>query len=309
MTGEGAAKAAPADAPQGDLRVEVRAALEGGLTQARAAKQIGISAAALSQWLADTYDGDSAAVEGKVRRWLDSRERRSELEKRVPDDPGWVETPTAKRIQAALSFGQLRGRSVMVHGAAGAGKTFACRHYADTAPNVWLATMSAGAIKPFACLRRVAAACGVATRAGNPADLEDAVAARLRGTRGLLIVDEAQHLTLPAIESLRHVADSSGCGLALVGNDRLRETMGNLEQLVSRVRLQLHLPGVVAGDVDAIAAAWGVKEAGARREARRIAGTTGGLRGLSDALPDAFARSGGETVSAEDLKAVSGGLA
>ena len=306
---EGAAKAAPVDAPRGDLRAEARAALEAGLSQNRAAREIGISGSALSQWLAGAYDGDSAAIEEKVRRWLDSRERRGELDKRMPAAPEWVETPSSAMILATLSWGQLRGEPVMVHGAAGAGKTFACRHYADTAPNVWLATMSAGAIKPYACLRRAAAACGAVTRAGNPADLEDAVATRLRGTKGLLIVDEAQHMTLAAIESLRHVSDSSGCGLALVGNDRLRETVGNLEQLVSRIVQRLHLPAVAAGDADAIASAWGLKDSGARKEARRIASMPGGLRSLSKALPAAFARSGGKAVSAKDLKAALGGAA
>ncbi len=304
--------AAEAAASPGDLRARAREALAAdGISQNAAARQIGISASALSQWLAGQYAGDADAADGAVGAWLDSRRRRGELECLAPAAPEWVDTPSAERIRAVLSWGQLRGEAVMVHGAAGAGKTLACRRYADSSPNVWLATMSGGAVTPYACLRRCAAACGAPVRgARGAADLEDAIAARLRGTRGLLVVDEAQHLKLAAIESLRYVSDSSGCGLALVGNDRVCETMEDLAQLVSRLGQRLHLPGVAEGDADALAAAWGVRDSAARREARRIASMPGGLRSLSKALPAAFAAAAGKAVSAEDLRrAARGGTA
>ena len=42
---------------------------------------------------------------------------------------------------------------------------------------------------------------------------------RLQGTKGLLILDEAQHLMLPALESLRSIYDTTECGLVLMGNE------------------------------------------------------------------------------------------
>lgn len=299
--------AAEAAASPGDLRERAREALAAdGISQNRAAREIGISASALSQWLAGQYAGDAAAADAAVSAWLDSRRRRGELESRMPTVPEWVDIPSSERIHAVLSWGQLKGEAVMVHGAAGAGKTLACRRYADSAPNVWVATMSPGAARPYGSLRRVAAACGASDRRAV-VDLEDAIAARLRGTRGLLIADEAQHMKLAAIESLRNVSDSSGCGLALVGNDRVCETVSDLPQLVSRLGQSLHLPAVAGEDADALARAWGIQGAGALKEARRIASMPGGLRSLSKALPVALAVAGGKAVSAEDLRGAARG--
>ena len=42
----------------------------------------------------------------------------------------------------------------------------------------------------------------------------------LRGREGLLIIDEAQHLLLPALESLRSIHDATACGLVLMGNEK-----------------------------------------------------------------------------------------
>ena len=312
--------AAEAAASPGDLRARAREALAaGGMTQARAAREIGVSAAALSQWLAGSYAGDSAAVDGKVRRWLDSLARGEALERELPAGPDWVDTPSASRVEAALSYAQLAGFLAVVHGAAGTGKTVACERYARQNPNVWLATMSGGAITPHACLRRVAAACGGRAReAKGAADLEDAIAARLRGTRGLLVVDEAQHLGVRALEALRYLHDATGIGVALVGGELLYERLtggdrsSRYAQLFSRIGKRVHLPAPEAADAGALLAGWGVEGAAARREARRIAALPGGLRGLSHALRLASVFAAGEAVTAEHLRAAwadSGGAA
>ena len=49
------------------------------LSQTKAAAEIGISNSALSQWLAGRYEGNDKALAGKVRRWIESRAKRSAL--------------------------------------------------------------------------------------------------------------------------------------------------------------------------------------------------------------------------------------
>ena len=69
---------------------------------------------------------------------------------------------------------------------------------------------------------------------------------RLQGTKGLLILDEAQHLMLPALESLRSIHDATACGLVLMGNEAVYSRLSGrhsaeFAQLYSRVGSVLKL--------------------------------------------------------------------
>ena len=69
---------------------------------------------------------------------------------------------------------------------------------------------------------------------------------RLQGTKGLLIIDEAQHLSLLALESLRSIHDATACGLVLMGNESVYANLSGrrsaeFAQLFSRVGMVLKL--------------------------------------------------------------------
>jgi len=72
---------------------------------------------------------------------------------------------------------------------------------------------------------------------------------RLRDTHGLLVVNEAQHLTTKALEGLRSLRDATGTGLALVGSDKLYDRLtggsrsSDFPQLFSRIGKRVRLPG------------------------------------------------------------------
>ncbi len=307
---------APALAPvpvpgpvEGDLIERVQAAItDGGLTQAAAAGQIGISDAALSQWLRGKYPGDQEAVAAKAARWLESRAARAQLAAQLPEAPAWVETTAASRVMAALSWAQLAGDVAVVYGGSGTGKTVAARRYAESRPNVWLATMTAGSRTISPCLERCALAAGIRHVPSRSWRIETALVDRVRGSVGLLIVDEAQHLDVRALEGLRGIHDAGGIGLALLGSELVyaRLTGGrsaSYAQLFSRVgkRVRLGRPGVA--DADAMAAAWSIEDKGARQAVREIARTPGALRGVTKALRLAGLMAGGEAVRREHLLA------
>ena len=48
---------------------------------------------------------------------------------------------------------------------------------------------------------------------------------KLTGTRGIVIVDESDHLTYDAIEELRYIQEKAEVGFALIGNDRVYTRM------------------------------------------------------------------------------------
>lgn len=274
-----------------DLRTRVRAEMRAaGLVQTRAATEIGVSDSAFSQWLSRKYPGDVAAIETKALRWLDARIERAELAQGLPEAPQYIDLPTSRRIRAALSYAQMAGDIALVHGGAGISKTTTARQYAATHNNVWLATMTASTATLGACLDRVASTCGVRVTSGRVARIEADLVDRIENSRGLLIIDEAQHLSTRAIEALRAIHDATGVGLALLGNDQVysRITGGRrsaeFAQLFSRIgkRVRLQLPS--RADVDALLIAWGVTGVSEREAVLNISRKPGGLRAVTKTL-------------------------
>ena len=273
------------------LRGQVRAALAAaGLSQARAAREMGVSDSAMSQWLAAKYPGDAAAVDAKAARWLRAREERASLARRMPEAPEWTPTASARRIEAGLSYAQLAGDITVIYGGAGVGKTLAARRYASQRPNVWIAAMTPAAQALGPCLERLALACGLRPANSRAARLEEELRDRLEGSQGLLIVDEAQHLGTRALEGVRSLHDATGVGLALLGNETIysRLTGGRraaeFAQLFSRIGKRVRLTRAAKADVEALLAAWPVEDAAAREAALEIARQPGALRGLTKAL-------------------------
>ena len=100
-----------------------------GLTQANAARRIGVSGTALSQWLRGKYAGDVCAVEAKVQRWLATEHDAETFS--IADAPvgRHVGLDVSEAVSAALRSAQATGDIVTVIGASGTGKTWALRHH------------------------------------------------------------------------------------------------------------------------------------------------------------------------------------
>ena len=278
--------------PQQAARAKCRDAIsESALSQAAAAREIGISESALSQWLAGKYAGDRDAIADRVASWLVARADRAVMSASLPEPPGWIETPSAVRIDAALGYAQLAGDIAVIYGGAGMGKTMTSRKYAAKRPNAWVATMTPATQALGPCLDRVSEACGLRTPGGRAARLEANLRERVEGARGLLIIDEAQHLGLRALEALRGLHDATGGGLALVGNETIytRITGGrraaDFAQLHSRVGKRVRLAAPDKKDISLLLDAWRpAVTPEARKRASAAARRPGALRGMTKVL-------------------------
>lgn len=272
------------------LASEVRAAMEAdGLTMTKTAGLCGINKTRFSRWLSGNYEGDNSRVEEDVRRWLESRRAESEMQGMMPSAPEFVDTPSARSVTAAMSFAQMAGSIAVVYGGAGIGKTSAIRHYQDQAPNVWVVTATPVVARPGPLLQRVAQALGVRT-SGALHLVEANIVDRIRDTRGLIVIDEAQHLSHAALDVIRSIHDSAGVGVVLAGNEIVYAQMTGgtrsvgFAQLFSRVAKRVRLTRPRDGDVAAILDAWGVADKETRKYALSIARRPGALRGLSQTL-------------------------
>lgn len=302
---------APVTAGNGRLSLpdQVRSALHRqGVSQAAAAREIDTSASALNQWLQGKYKGDIPALEAKVEIWLAALDRRDETDGSMPEAPRFFRSPSADKIINALTYGQMAGDIVCIYGGPGVGKTVSLRHYQDCNPAVWIATMAPDSAPVVPALEEIAEAVGLRDLGGGGRRIARAIRRKIEGTRGLLIIDEAQHLSVAALEELRSIHDATGVGLALVGNEAVyaRLTGGNrashFAQLFSRIGVRLFVKRPVVGDVKALAAAWGVKGKAELDLLNQMASKPGALRGATKALMLAAMTGGRDAITVTGLR-------
>lgn len=259
------------------------------LSQTALSQVTGVGKARLSQWLNGVYKGNVAAVEESIRRWLDSRQASAALEGQMPTAPEWVETPSARAVLSALSFSQMAEAVSVVYGGAGVGKTTTIARYKNQAPNVWVVSATPAVSAPGPILTRIAQTLGI--RSTGPVHVVEAnIIERVRETRGLLVIDEAQHLTHRALDAIRSIHDAAGIGLALVGNEIVYSQLTGgsrsvgFAQLFSRVAKRVRLSRAKDADVLALVDAWQIQDKEARQLCLGIGRRPGALRGLSQTL-------------------------
>ncbi len=285
-----------------------------GLSQAAAAKEVGISPTALSQWLAGKYPGDAPAVEAQVGRWLQTRREAARREALPPGLDAWRDLEASAEVLAVLAHAHAAAELAIVGGPRGCGKTRALRRYGATRSGVVQVAMSPAVTTLAGCLRRVAGALGWRGRGASALDMEDAAIERLTGRGALLAVDEADHLGPRLLDELRCLAGKAGCGLALVGADHGRLPFDVQARSVRAIQARAGLRLAMTAPSKADAAAFAAGVLGRRPtagEAKAVAAAAAGPRGLFGAR-DALARAwllarhdGRDAIAAEDLAAAS----
>jgi putative secretion ATPase (PEP-CTERM system associated) len=184
----------------------------------------------------------------------------------TPDARYWFDSRTHKKAMAYLGYGLAQGEGfIVVTGEVGAGKSTLVAHLLGTIDGERLNAISlvSTQVEGDDMLRLVAQGLGLQTVALEKAQLLDLVERHLgeqarRGRRTLLIVDEAQNLTVSALEELRMLSNFTAQGRALIqifltGQPEFRDKLaegGPLEQLRQRVIASHHLDPMEANEVE-----------------------------------------------------------
>lgn len=218
-------------------------------------------------------------------------------------EPEWVDTPTSIEIEHALRCAQTQPTIAMIHGGAGLGKTLTVRRYLDKnsykvngcRTNVYVIDANPAMKTVTSVLLEISRAIG----RGDDACRSDTLARRIRETLrfgDLLVVDEAHDLEVPALNMIRHFYDTSGVGVAYLGNDEVHTRINGrgrkaamLGPLSSRVGVRCHIPHPTPEDVTAILAAWNVHGSAELEFGLQIGQGRGGLRSLTQVLRQAAA--------------------
>ncbi|MGY1509194.1 AAA family ATPase [Aeromonas hydrophila] len=287
-----------------DVIARVKALLEQStVTQAQIAKEIGVSGSTVNQLLNGNYKADPTAMVQKLANWLTARDQRAD----APRDPGFVMTETAKQIMADMGYALTTQSIVIIHGISGVGKTTALREFQRNNNNVWVITTSPSRATMTECLYELAMELGMENAPRLRGPLARALRRRLRNTKGLIVVDEADHVDRPTLEELRILAEEVEVGLVLVGNSRVYTQLTggprseDFARLFSRIAMKRALTKAKKADVLAFANAWNITGAAELDLLLRISERPGALRLVSKNLKLAVMYSGGEPLTEQIL--------
>lgn len=201
------------------------------------ARAIGVSASLISQLRAGSYKGDSDAVNAKINAYIDNFNKKAKNFHANAKENEFYVTSDVKMANFIISEAIAEKEIGLIYGFAGSGKTTALKEFARTNPNVVLieATCHTSAkvlLEDLCEALKIDATGGLSTKL-------KAVARFLKSSDKVIMVDEAEHLPLKALEDLRRIYDFSRTPLILCGTEiLLKNLMGKnkeLRQLFSRI--------------------------------------------------------------------------
>ena len=218
-----------------NLRDEFKSFLEvNGLKQAQVARSLGVSAAMLSAWVNNSYKGDVVSLENKVKDFMRNYSIKSKV---VQDEDKIVELSNMLKAHFVMDEAIVMRETAVLYGKSGAGKTVAVKEWVKKHPEAILIEVVPG-ISALRLLNLIASKLGIDMR--NKIDeLVLECAKEFRRRDSVLVIDEAEHLTLKALESVRRIYDFSKVPVILVGTygliRNLKGSRGELLQLFGRV--------------------------------------------------------------------------
>lgn len=249
-----------------------------GKSQAAVGQELGISGAAISSFLAGKYKTPHTIIP-KVAMLLSINKKKAV----APKAPDFAQTSISRTVTNAIAYAHLRGVISVVYGDAGVGKTSTVKEYVKNDPLALLITISPTYASITGVNELIAEQLGVRERVSRRITAE--IIDRLKGSGRVLIVDEAQHLTVRALNHLRCLSDESGIGIALIGNEEVYSKLrgsgkADFAQLFSRVgmRKQVQTRDISMKDIESIFGRYELDE-GVLKLLAGVANTPYGLRG------------------------------
>lgn len=263
---------------------------QGKLTQAKLARETGVNGGALSAWINDKYTGNVETVEEPIKHWMALNERKVRV---FVEAPSFIEIPTAKTVFDVLDMARILPTMVTIYGASGVGKTKACQAYQQHNTNVWMITASPARATLSSILYELALELGINDAPRRKDRLSRLIVKKLQKSKGLVIIDESDHLPYDALEEIRIIQEEVEVGFALIGNDKVyNRIQGGVNQaheyarLWSRIGKHAPIKGSSKADIKAIAGAWGLDtdDKDLMTVLNSIGTKAGGLRALTQYL-------------------------
>lgn len=228
--------------------------LEGGsVSMSALARALGISPGAISQFRAGKYKGDNAAIAAKIGAYIDASAKKAKEFATSPARDEIFNSRDYKMANFVISEAVGEREIALLYGTAGSGKSTILRDFAAKNPNAVLieATCHTNA---NALLGELCEALKLEAAGSANAKLK-AISSFLKTADKVLLIDEAEHLPLRALEDLRRIYDFSSTPLILAGTEILLKNLvgrnKELRQLYSRICGKWAMQGLSKEESDA----------------------------------------------------------
>lgn len=170
-------------------------------------------------------------------------------------------TACMENVYFAADYAQMCGDISLIYGEAGLGKTFSLRQYAKENDVIYVELRDCDKSTKGVC-ERILEVVGNGKR-GNDRVLINTIINHLKNHPQLIIIDEAQHLLLKAVENLRAINDATETGMVLCGNPHIYDQMhgkgqAHFAQLYSRIGIRRCIVSPNMNDIQAIFSVYGL---------------------------------------------------
>lgn len=190
---------------------------ESDKSQKQIAREIAVSAAALSQFLDGTYNGDNSNIADKLKSWLSLEAKRNTKEEHSRFS---TDIENTKTVLYVCEYAHTKNDITLIFGDAGAGKTTALEYYRDRNAGVIMITANACTTSATSILKMLCMETG-RNITGRKDIIMNELVKYFKGTNRLIIIDEADHLTLSALQAIRNLNDMAKVGIVLSGNNKI----------------------------------------------------------------------------------------
>ncbi|WP_195836284.1 AAA family ATPase [Campylobacter portucalensis] len=196
-------------------------------------RAIGVSSAVISQFRQGLYKGDVKTIAQKVERYIDNYHNKT-APKNLDE---FFVSKDVKMANFIINEAINEREIALLYGVAGSGKTTILKEFAKNAPNAILLEVTCHTTARV-LLDELCEALKIETGRGVNTKLR-LVAKFLKDNDKIILIDEAEHLALRALEDLRRIYDFSHTTMILCGTEiLLNNLMGRnkeLKQLYSRI--------------------------------------------------------------------------
>jgi len=203
---------------------EARAALSDyqqrtGKSQNEIARELGYNnATVLSRFRAGTYESDHEVIKRIVQHLKITAKRAA-----APKKPSYQATSTSLQVANLIELCHGRGEMGVAYGDPGVGKTMAVRQYAKENDDAIVITISPTNATVTGVNELIAEKLGIKEKTSRR--ITAGIISKLKGTKRVVVIDEAQHLKAKVVNHLRSIVDATEdedtgerIGMALIGN-------------------------------------------------------------------------------------------
>ncbi|UZJ41142.1 ATP-binding protein [Prosthecochloris sp. SCSIO W1101] len=238
-----------------ELRELVRDISRQGMTRKVIAEEAGYRDSALSAWMNKKYSVKDMAFEVALRSALERiLERRFMSGNREAKKFRRVKTSVVEAVFSTAKICQFQGLIGLLTGKGGRGKTTAAEMYRTSVSNVIYVRTSRFMTRKH-LMQAIAKQVGVDEKSAY--DMLVKVCEKLRRRKSLVIVDEAENISLDLLDTVRQINDWANAGLLFIGQEAFYDTLARArpshEYLVDRFKLRMRVKDLGLVDVRMLA--------------------------------------------------------